>query len=668
MCGICGIFHRDGTPVIELQAIKGMVRALRHRGPDGHGLYADDDISLGHARLSIIDLQGGTQPLRNEDQTIWMVCNGEIFNYVELRLQLERRGHCFRTKTDVEVLIHLYEEKKEKLLQDINGQFAFAIWDKKAKRLLLARDHVGICPLHYFYNHKKFAFASEIKALLTLSDILPALNKWALVQAFTFWCPLTGQTPFEEIFEIKPGNYMWVNLDSVVESQYWFPRFGNTVSSSVKVEAVAEELRELLDDAVRLRLRSDVPVGAYLSGGLDSSITTALVKKNHNANLRTFSIGFENPHFDETPYQERVSKYLQTDHSYVKCSSEAIARVLPEIIWHTEKPILRTSPSPLFMLSHLVRRNNFKVVLTGEGADEFFSGYNIFKETKLRYFNALQPDSKLRPLLYRRLYPYHYTKDERMNGFWQSYFQKGYTNVADIFYSHRLRWQHGKFIRQFLSLDVQQLLRDYDPVMDLETQLGVQRDYLQSLHPVDRAHFLETYLFLGNYLLNSQGDRMLMGHSVEGRYPFLDRRVIEFANALPRNLKLRGLNEKWILKNTFAHLLPKETTARKKQPYRAPVNELIKCSQYLFNEFTSRERLSEDGLFDTQKVANLCRKIEMHAGRISAREEMAWIAIITTEILVDAFLRKVPSESRPDLKFYVWDFRTNALQKQLLVS
>ncbi len=404
MCGIAGIFDWGQQVPDTLEIGKNMVTALAHRGPDGRGLYIDDWVTLGHSRLSIIDPKGGRQPLSNEDGSLWLTCNGEIFNYIELRAELEANGHRFASNTDVEVLVHLYEDDREALLDRINGQFAFALWDRRQHKLFLARDHVGICPLYYWHNAQRFAFASEIKALFKIPGIVPRLNRTALKQIFTFWAPLPGQSPFQDIFEIKPGCCLWVEPNRVHQHRYWSLPFSAPESGLIHdPEEAIDELICLLEDAVRLRLRSDVPVGAYLSGGLDSSITTALVKVKNQNRLRTFSIGFEHAKYDESKYQRLASSHLGTDHSSFTCENKTIGEILSEVIWHAEKPLMRTAPAPLFLLSKMVHDSGFRVVLTGEGADEFFSGYNIYKETKLRCFNARQPGSRIRPLLFKRL-------------------------------------------------------------------------------------------------------------------------------------------------------------------------------------------------------------------------------------------------------------------------
>ncbi|MGH7495693.1 MAG: asparagine synthase (glutamine-hydrolyzing) [bacterium] len=661
MCGITGIFDWGQQAPDALETGKDMVAALAHRGPDGRGLYIDDRVTLGHARLSIIDPKGGRQPISNEDGSLWLICNGEIYNYIELRAELEAGGHRFSTNSDVEVLIHLFEDCRENLLERLNGQFAFALWDCRQHKLFLARDHVGICPLYYLHNQYCFAFASEIKALLKIPGIVLKLSRTALKQVFTFWSTLPGQTPFQDVFEIKPGCYLWVESNRVQEHRYWSLPFSAPENGSIRnpLEAI-DELTFLLEDAVRLRLRSDVPVGAYLSGGLDSSITTALVKVKNQNRLRTFSIGFEHAKYDESKYQQLVSSHLNTDHSSFTCDNRTIGEVLPEVVWHAEKPLMRTGPAPLFLLSKMVRESGFRVVLTGEGADEFFSGYNIYKETKLRCFNARQPGSRIRPLLFKRLYPYLNVENGRTGTFWQEFFQKNLLDTADPFYSHRIRWLNNAFVLSFVNPEFFGAEADYDPIEDLSAQLN-GHCALTQLKPLARAHFLECHIFLGSYLLSSQGDRMLMSHAVEGRFPFLDRRVIELANRLSPATKLKGLNEKWILKQAFSKLLPPEVTHRTKHPYRAPIKDSFSAAQQVLAEYTTERMIDHDGIFTSKKVALLKKKFDQPGATVSEREEMALVAIATTGMLTKLFINEVrPRAADKDATWWVLDKRTKS--------
>ena len=391
MCGISGIYNFQENKPVDLGVLKNMILALSHRGPDEYGLYRDTQAGLASARLSIIDIAGGQQPITNEDQTLWIVFNGEIFNYVELRPPLEAKGHRFSTNTDTEVILHLYEEYGAECVKHLNGQFAIAIWDSTKHSLLLARDRLGIRPLFYRTTPTSLAFASEIKSFSALPDWQPTFDRQALGQIFTYWAPLAQRTAFQGVSEVPPGHYLLAKDGQVHLSPYWRLDF-NEESPACSDDEYLEQFSALLIDATRIRLRADVPVGAYLSGGLDSSTTSAVIRNYTDTPLDTFSIAFSTAQYNESDFQMRMARHLGTNHQVITCTPEDIGRVFPEVIWHTEIPILRTSPAPMYMLSDLVHRNNYKVVMTGEGADEFLGGYDIFKEMKIRRFVARHPE------------------------------------------------------------------------------------------------------------------------------------------------------------------------------------------------------------------------------------------------------------------------------------
>ncbi|MSR64383.1 MAG: asparagine synthase (glutamine-hydrolyzing) [Verrucomicrobiae bacterium] len=401
MCGIAGIVNlAAGAPPDERQ-LRQMLAMIRHRGPDEFGIYLDDAVGLGNARLSIIDLSGGQQPIANEDGTLWIVFNGEIFNYVELRPELEAKGHRFATHSDTEVLLHLYEEYGPKCLERLNGQFAFAVWNTRDQSLFLARDRLGVRPLFYTRTGGRLIFGSEIKAILSDPGVRAEIDPVTLEQVFTFWSPLSPRTIFKDIVELPPGHWLLAKRGEVTVNRYWQMSFAEVPAS----RDYLEEFESLLVDAAKIRLRADVPVGAYLSGGLDSSTIAAIIRNFTSNRLDTFSITFSDADFDESSYQQQMAKFLGTDHQVVHATHEDIGRIFPDVIWHAEVPLTRTAPAPMFLLSKLVQDRGYKVVLTGEGADEFLAGYDIFKEAKVRRFWAGQPESKWRSRLFQRLYP-----------------------------------------------------------------------------------------------------------------------------------------------------------------------------------------------------------------------------------------------------------------------
>ncbi len=590
---------------------------------------------MAHARLSIIDLKDGTQPIHNEDKSLWIIYNGEVFNYPELRQELIKLGHKFHTSSDTEVILHLYEEKGINCLNQLNGQFAFAIWNSNNKTLFLARDRVGIRPLFYTIQNERLYFASEIKAIFTNKEVNRSLDQESLDQIFTFWTTLPGKSVFNNVEELPPAHYMLISQQGITIDRYWsLPFFENNESVNKKTDDLISEASETLMDAVKIRLRADVPVGTYLSGGLDSSGITETVKKNFNNELRSFGIRFENKDYDEGSFQNEMVDYLDVNHSEITASNNDIGSNLEDVLWHTEKPLLRTGPIPLYLLSELVNKSGYKVVLTGEGADEIFGGYNIFKEAKIRNFWAKDPDSKLRPLLLARLYPYIF-KDNRLNQTLIAFFKSGIDNPDDPFFSHQIRWKNTSKIKSFFSEQVKNSNKDYNGFTELKKLLP--EDYSR-WDIVTKAQFLETMIFLSNYLLSSQGDRVAMAHSVEMRLPYLDYRVVELMGKVNSELKINGLNEKYLLKQIFKNRLPESIVNRSKNPYRAPISKaILKSNLNLVKEYCSEEALKNSGLFDAVRVDRFINKLEK-SSNASEVDDMALVGILSTQIIYKTFI------------------------------
>ena len=635
MCGITGVLNLNNDQIIQQEALGQMLAMIRHRGPDGFGIYIDDHVGLGSARLSIIDISGGDQPISNEDGSLWIVFNGEIFNYVELRPPLEARGHRFSTQTDTEVILHLYEDYGPDCLKYLNGQFAMAIWDTKQRSLLLARDRMGIRPLFYTQHKGQLLFASEIKSILAYSRESPQIDPVAMEEIFTFWSTLSPRTIFKNIYDVPPAHYLLVKDGLFHLRPYWELDFSPPVSPLSSEQEYLDQFEDLLVDSTRIRLRADVPVGAYLSGGLDSSTTAAIVRNYTGNQLDTFSISFSDLEFDESLFQQRMARFLGTQHQVVFTEHADIGRIFPEVIWHTETPILRTAPAPMFFLSELVRKNNYKVVLTGEGADEFLAGYDIFKEAKIRRFWARQKDSSCRPLLIQRLYP-DISALPNKSTFLASFFGEGLDEVGMPNYSHAIRWRTTRRALRFFSEDLRQEL---DAQSISVTNSVPYPDNFMSWHPLSRAQWLEVTIFLSQYLLSSQGDRPAMAHSVEGRYPFLDYRVVEFCNRLPSHLKLLGLMEKFLLKKLARKWLPTEIWQRRKRPYRAPIYRSFFNPQTpdWVGEMLSPQTLRQSGLFKPEAVNQMVGKLK--AGKpLGETDDMALAGILSSQLVYQQFV------------------------------
>lgn len=640
MCGIVGAYRLCGAG-IDRSLVERMLSPVRHRGPDAAGVFADQCVGLGHARLSIIDLAGGRQPMSNEDGSVWVTFNGEIFNYVELRQKLIGKGHRFATRSDTEVILHAYEEYGDDCVHQFNGQWALALWDTRRRRLVLSRDRLGIRPLFYTTAAGSLLFASEVKSLFACPSVDRRIDLRGLDQLFTFWFTLPPTTVFEGIRELAPGHHLIVEGGKVRTDRYWELDYA---PEPMPADQCAERLLELLTDATRLRLRSDVPVGAYLSGGLDSSVTTALVQRCTTAHLTTFSIAFEDAEFDESRYQNEVVASLGTDHCSIGCRAEDVGRLFPEVIWHTERPVLRTAPAPLYLLAKLAHDEGYKVVLTGEGADEMLGGYDIFKEAKVRRFWAARPESALRGSLLGQLYPYLPNIQAQSPAYRKAFFHVRPEDLASPLFSHLPRWELTSRLKRFFSPELRSSLAGHDAYAEM---LGTLPEAFGTWPPFCQAQYLEAAGLMPGYILSSQGDRMAMAHSVEGRFPFLDHRLAEFAARIPPRLKMMGLDEKHVLKRTAKGLVPDVILRRSKQPYRAPDaasflgDKSRRAEPEYVRELLSPDRIREDGIFDPATVEHLVEKARK--GRlIGVKDNMAVVGILSTQLVIDQFVRGFP--------------------------
>jgi asparagine synthase (glutamine-hydrolysing) len=473
---------------------------------------------------------------------------------------------------------------------------------------------------------------------MTFPDINPQIDHQALSQVFTYWTALPPKTIFENILELPPGHFMKISEKETSVKRFWTLKFpvSNEGYFQGTIKDASEQLTELLTDAVKIRLRADVPVAAYLSGGIDSSATTSLIKSIAPKQLETYSIGFEEAEFDETPFQEEVADYLATKHSAFRCTSEEIGSVFPSVVWHAEIPLLRTAPAPMYILSKAVHERNIKVVITGEGADEMLAGYDIFKEALIREFWARYPDSKLRPALFNKLYPYLSQFQGRNNTMLKYFYGYKLNEVNSPFYSHVVRWNNTAKIQHYFSSEIAGNQKEPDHGAAISEMLP--KDF-ERYDLLSKAQWLESFIFMTGYLLSSQGDRVAMANSVEGRYPFLDYRVMEFCATLPGSFKLHGLNEKFILKKMMDKKLPEKVLKRSKQAYRAPMASSFfskSASEYV-NDLLSEKGIKNTGLFNYDLVERLLQKTR--AGTLVTEiENMALSGIISTQLLYHQFI------------------------------
>ncbi|MCC7385916.1 MAG: asparagine synthase (glutamine-hydrolyzing) [Deltaproteobacteria bacterium] len=638
MCGIAGFYHREGKP-IPLDVLERMTRTVTYRGPDEEGYHHQAGLGLGHRRLSIIDLSGGRQPIYNEDRTVFTVFNGEIFNYVELRAELEQLGHRFASRSDTEVIVHGYEEWGRRVLDRLNGQFAIAVFDARSQRLLLARDRLGIRPVFFAdAPDGAFVFGSEMKVLFAYPGIRPALDGEGLGQIFTFWVNVPPRTVFAGISELGPGEWLEVDPAGRRSGTFWRLSFPEANAYADRpLSHWTEALRAQLFDATRLQLRADVPVASYLSGGLDSSVISTVVKREHAIDLTTFSVAFSDPHFDEREHQRAMVDFLGTHHHMIEVDEAIIGRDFSRVVALAERPMLRTAPAPLYRLAGLVRDKGIKVVLTGEGADEILGGYSIFREDKVRRFWARQPDSRCRPLLLGALHPEAH-REGMARAFWTAFFKKGLTETSHRYYSHLIRWRNTAQLQSLFLPDWRERFGTFEQhLAALDAYLSPD---LMRWDPLSRAQYLETVLFLPGYLLSSQGDRLMMGQSIEGRFPFLDHRLVELAATIPPEYRLHRLNEKYVLKQAYQGRLPPAILERPKQPYRASISQCFQPEQK--NEASALlepEAMAAFGYFEPGHARSLLAKAaKTPGGRLSDRDDMGLVMMASMQLLHHHFL------------------------------
>lgn len=644
MCGICGVLSLEGPLELPPEAPARMIGIIRHRGPDEFGAWRNESIFLGHARLGIIDRHGGQQPMKSWAGECHVTCNGEIFNYLELAAELEKRGHVFRTRSDTEVILNAYLEWGVQCLDRFNGQFAFALWDDRNRALFLARDRFGICPLFLAVRGKRLLFGSEVKALKAFPRADIELSSSAMADVLAYWASPIPGTPFGDVTQLPPGCYALAvpgsDTTSVGRSafapgfnvhRYWSPSFlpadeDRRFVSARERAAFVGGLRERLERAVTLRLRADVPVGAYLSGGVDSSAVVALAKRYGTGALRTFGLTFGQSALDEKSWQTQMARHVGVEHTVVPVADEALVGQFRDVPWYAETPLLRTSAGPLKSLSHAVQGSGLRVVLTGEGADEVFLGYNLFRETKVRRFWSRLPESPIRSRLFGRLYPYQRHPPLAMAS---AFFGQGLGNLDDPLYSHRPRWTNSSAV-DFMATDI---CPNADAASREQRLLASLPREFSGWGAIARAQFLEMTLFMSGYLLSSQGDRMLMANSVEGRFPYLDHELVDYAGTIPTSVKLPALHEKPMLKSCVRDLVPDAIIARPKHPFRGPGTS---CFATPAGEAAVEEFLLSDGsgwdFWRRSKVELLVAKWRTRRP-LSPRDEQSFFAVLSGRML-----------------------------------
>lgn len=620
MCGIVGIvrYHSDGDTTVDSGVLARMCHAIRHRGPDDEGTYLKGRVGLAMRRLAIIDLQGGQQPISNEDGTAWIVFNGEIYNYQPLRLQLEKLGHRFHTQSDTEAIIHAYEEYGAECPKHLRGMFAFAIWDERKRELLLARDRVGKKPLLYALTNKELIFASEFSALLSHPDVSREWDPGAIHQYLSFMCVPAPLTVYRGIKKLEPGHTLRFGPDGKIKiERYWQPDFSKKVKLSE--EEAGEQAIEVLRDAVRVRLMSEVPLGAFLSGGIDSSAVVALMSEQSAQPVKTFAIGFEEQDFSELAHARRVAEHVGAEHHEFVVRPVAMD-VLPTLVEHYGEPYADSSAIPTYYVARETRRY-VTVALNGDGGDECFAGYERYAAMRLAEIYRKLP-SFVRGSLIKQtieLLPSSELRRSRVRDI------KRFLNAASLPTVERyLKWtsvlDHNakeelyteEFRRRIGADDPTRLIA---PWFKQANGAGV----------VDAALLTDTMTYLPNDLL-VKVDIASMAVSLEARSPFLDHHVIEFAARLPENLKLRGLTTKYLLKRVLKKLLPAENLTRRKMGFGVPISKWFRGEmQDLLRETLLAERALKRNLFKPEAVA---RMIEQHTDGRQDHGHQLWTLLM----------------------------------------
>ncbi len=603
MCGICGIVFAEKDRSVDTKIIKKMTDSIEHRGPDEEGFYINKNVGLGSRRLSIIDLEGGQQPIHNEDKNIWVVFNGELYNYQELTQSLVRRGHKFYTNSDTEVIVHAYEEFGEEFLEYLNGMFALALWDERKQKLLLARDRMGIKPLYYTLQNNTLIFGSELKTILNYPNISRTVDLAALNEYLSFEYVPTPRTIFQGISKLPPGNMLIFSEGNLHISQYWNINLGR--SENIKPKQLFEYERELLSvlkNAVQKEMVSDVPIGVLLSGGIDSSVIAALMSEVSPGNIKSFSIRFDDPSFDESNYARQVAQYLQTKHHELTVTPKLVMESVENITEFLDEPLGDSSVVPTFLLSNFTR-NHVKVALGGDGGDEIFAGYSTLQAHRLvEYYEYFFPG-----FIRHRIIPWIVDR-----------LPVSFDNISFDFKVRRfiagrgvpVIIRHHNWLGSFTVQQKEKLLEPWTQLKEKDTyQIAFEHQYnSQAKSALNQLLYCDIKLYLEGDIL-PKVDRASMANSLEVRVPFLNHTLVEYAANLPHSLKLRGLTTKYILRKAMKGKLPDNILRRGKKGFNMPVAKWITGPlRPLVEEMLSKNRLQRDGFFNPDYVQKLLKE------------------------------------------------------------
>jgi asparagine synthase (glutamine-hydrolysing) len=619
MCGICGKLNFDSQEPVDLELLNRMMRLLHHRGPDGGGEYRNGPVGLGHRRLSIIDLNTGAQPMSNEDGSIWVVYNGEIYNFPELRADLQRRGHEFRSTTDTEVIVHLYEELGVESVEHFRGMFAFALWDERRHLLLLARDRVGIKPLYYTNTGRALVFASEIKSILADPSVEKRINPRAIDRFLTYYYLPGNETLLEGISKLEAGHILTIRDGRSEVRQYWDLRFERS-PKSVTFDDAVKDLRGLLRRTVKDHMISDVPVGVLLSGGVDSTGVLRYAAEQSDKPLHTFTVGFAGDHFaDERPYARLASERYKTLHQEMTFTAEDFRDFLPKYVWHMEEPVCEPPAVALYLVSRLARESSVKVLLSGEGGDEAFGGYQNYRNLLLleRLKSALGPASGLLNFGFKALADAGWDRVRKYAGL---------TGLPlSQYYLSRTATPETLFNREKLSLYTRQLA---DSLGGEPSDAPTRHlfEHVKGQHLLQQMLYIDTKTWLPDDLL-VKADKMTMATSVELRVPLLDFQVLEFAASLPSHFKVRGWSLKRILKAALGESVPAEILNRKKTGFPVPYERWLKTDlkEFVFDMLLGSKSNILESCFSKAAISRI---LSMQQQGVSCSKEVFSLLVL----------------------------------------
>jgi len=650
MCGIVGILRLNSRPLPSPRVVRRMMSSIEYRGPDDSGEFLSEEVHFGVVRLAIVDLKEGTQPLRSCDDQITAVFNGEIYNHNSLRQTLRRDGHLLSTQCDAEVVPHLYEESGVEMVRRLRGMFAFAIWDQREKRLLLARDRIGIKPLFYALTSDYLVFGSEIKAIICSGLVEPEIDLESLDDVFSMSYPCPPRTMFRGIRELLPAHVLTARVDQrdVKETRYWrspTPPLGE--HRRISRNEAAEELRSLLRLKIYDHTMADVPVAAYLSGGLDSSAICGIMKEVSGHAPATFSVSFESAAYDEYQYAQEMAVHIGSENHPFRCDS-SIADGLERMIWHTELPLQFPLALPMMKLAGLAKSHRYSVVLTGEGADELMGGYDCFRADKMRRMLDRPGLRFLRPVVYKQLYKWLKTPTGAVDVMLENQamsreIERNYGGILPPWYDvwssvgidrEKLLGFSGRRVRSVKEAPV-----GFDALLP---------DDFDRLHPLDAGILLEQATRLPSWVL-LVADRASMAEGVEARVPLLDHEIVEFIASLPPSHKMHGLQEKAVLRRATSSIMPRSLNERRKRPFYTPIRDWFFSSDApsFVEEALSPTSLRETGLFDPNLVAQYQREIRLVPDHALMRNRLEWtlLLVLQTQMLHKKFVQEKCLES-----------------------